>query len=61
VHKTRSEREATQREIERLEKDLQKAQKDEDRRALRERIRRLDAEQARLRRLLDALMTGAPG
>ena len=60
VHKTRSEREATQREIERLEKELQKAQKDEERRALRERIRRLDAEQARLRRLLDALMTGAP-
>lgn len=61
VHKTKSEREARQREIERLEKDLQKAQKDEERRALRERIRRLDEEQARLRRLLDAQMTGAPG
>lgn len=61
VHKTKSEREARQREIERLEKDLQKAQKDDERRALRERIRRLDEEQGRLRRLLDAQLTGAPG
>lgn len=61
VHKTKSERDEKQREIERLEKDLQKAQKDDERRALRERIRRLDEEQARLRRLLDAQMTGAPG
>lgn len=60
VYKTRSERDERLREIERLEKDLQKAQKEEERRALRQRIRRLDEEQARLRRLLDAQMGGAP-
>jgi hypothetical protein len=60
VYKTTSERDEKQREIERLEKELQKAQKEEDRRALRQRIRRLDEEQARLRRLLDAQMSGAP-
>ncbi len=60
VRKTRSEREERQREIEQAEKDLKKAQKDEERRALRARIRRLDEEQARLRRLLEAQMSGAP-
>lgn len=60
VYKTRSERDARQREIEQAEKDLQKAKSPEERKQLRERIRRLDEEQARLRRLLEAQMSGAP-
>lgn len=58
--RTRSEREAKQREIDKLEDRLKKAQKDDERRTLREQIRQLDIEQARLRRLYDAQLGGAP-
>ena len=37
-----------------------KTEKDEDRKALREQIRRLDTERARLRRLQENLESGAP-
>jgi len=60
AHKTRSEREAREREIDKLEEQLKKADKEDDRKALRERIRQLDVEQARLRRLLEAQLGGAP-
>lgn len=60
AHATRSERDAKRREIEKAEEQLKKAEKEEDRKALREKIRQLDGEQARLRRLLDAQMAGAP-
>lgn len=60
AHATRSERDARRAEIERAEKELEKAQREDERKALREKIRRLDIEQARLRRLLDAQMSGAP-
>lgn len=60
VYKTRSEREAKQREINKLEEQLKKAQKEDERKALRDQIRQLDSDQARLRRLFDAQMSGAP-
>ena len=60
AYKTKSEREARQREIDKLEEQLKKAEKDDERKALREKIRQLDVEQARLRRLLDAQLSGAP-
>jgi hypothetical protein len=60
ARKTRNEREHRQREIEKLEEQLKKADKDEERKSLREKIRQLDVEQTRLRRLLEAQMSGAP-
>lgn len=60
AHATRSERDAKKREIDKAEEQLKKAEKEDERKALRERIRQLDAEHARLRRLLDAQMSGAP-
>lgn len=60
AYKTKSERDSKQREIEKLEEQLKKAEKDDERKALREKIRQLDSEQARLRRLLDTQMSGAP-
>lgn len=60
AYKTRSERDGKQREIEKLEEQLKKAEKEDERKALREKIRQLDSEQARLRRLLDTQMGGAP-
>ncbi|MEN9628550.1 MAG: hypothetical protein RJA10_1777, partial [Pseudomonadota bacterium] len=39
---------------------LKKAEKEDERKALRDRIRQLDSEMARLRRLLDVQMGGAP-
>lgn len=60
AYKTRTERDTRQREIDKAEEQLKKASKEEDRKALREKIRQLDAEHARLRRLLDVQMQGAP-
>lgn len=60
AHATRSEREAKQREIAQAEEQLKKADKEDLRKALRERIRQLDAEQARLRRLLELQLRAAP-
>jgi flagellar motility protein MotE (MotC chaperone) len=60
AYKTRSERDARQREIGKLEEQLKKAEKEDERKALREKIRQLDSEMARLRRLLDVQMGGAP-
>lgn len=58
--KTRSERDAWRREIETLEEQLKQAENHDERKSLRERIHRLDSEMARLRRLLDLQMSGAP-
>jgi major membrane immunogen (membrane-anchored lipoprotein) len=60
AHKTRSERDSRQREIGKLEEQLKKSEKEDERKTLREKIRQLDIEQARLRRLLDAQISGAP-
>jgi flagellar motility protein MotE (MotC chaperone) len=60
AYATRSERDAKKREIDKAEEQLKKAEKDDERKALREKIRQLDSEHARLRRLLDAQMSGAP-
>lgn len=60
VYTTRQERDRTTREIERLEEQLKKAKTEDERKSTRERIRQLDAEQARLRRLHDVQMKGAP-
>ena len=60
AYKTKSERDAKQREITKLEDQLKKAEKEDERKALREKIRQLDGEQARLRRLLDMQMGAAP-
>ena len=60
AHATRQERDARQREIESLEEQLKKAEKDDERKSLREKIRQLDAEAARLRRLLELQLGAAP-
>ena len=60
AYATRSERDAKRREIDKAEEQLKKAEKEEERKALREKIRQLDGEQARLRRLLDMQMGAAP-
>jgi flagellar motility protein MotE (MotC chaperone) len=60
AYKTRSKRDAKNREIEQLEEQLKKAQKDDERKALREKIRQLDEEQAQLRRVLDQQLRQAP-
>ncbi len=60
VYRTRTERERARSEVERLEAQLKKAEKDDERKTLRERIRALDTEQARLRRLQETLEMGAP-
>lgn len=60
VYRTRQQRATNQQRIEALEAQLKKADKEDERKLLRERIRDLDTEQARLRRLLDNLERGAP-
>lgn len=60
AHATRSERDAKKREIDKAEEQLKKAEKEDERKALREKIRQLDAEHLRLRRLLEAQMSGEP-
>lgn len=60
AYRTKTEREARQREIDKLEEQLKKAQKDDERKSLREKIRQLDEEQSRLRRLLDTQMRAEP-
>jgi len=60
VYRTRTERERSRSEIERLEAQLKKAEKEDERKTLRDRIRALDVEQARLRRLQETLEAAAP-
>lgn len=60
LYRTRTERERARSEIDRLEAQLKKAEKDDERKTLRERIRGLDVEHARLRRLQDTLEAAAP-
>jgi hypothetical protein len=60
AYDTRQERDKRRRDIDEAEAALKKADTDEQRQALRRRIRQLDVEEGRLRRLLEAQMNGAP-
>lgn len=60
VHKARSQRDAIQRDIDRAEAQLKKAEKEDERKQLRDRIRNLDQDKARVRRLIETLELGAP-
>lgn len=60
AYNTKSERDARQREIDKLEDQLKKSQKDDERKSLREKIKQLDQERARLRRLLEQQMRAEP-
>lgn len=60
VYKTRQQRDSTRSEMNRTENELKKAEKDEDRKRLREKLRQLESEQGRLRRLLETLESGEP-
>lgn len=60
AYKTRKERESVARDIGKAEDELKKADKDDLRRALREKIRRLDDDYARLGRQLDRQMREEP-
>jgi hypothetical protein len=55
LYKARQQRDGVKRDIEKAEAQLKKAEKEDERKALRERIRALDHDHARLRRLVDAL------
>ena len=60
AYKTRKEREAIEREIGKAEEELKKADKDDLRKTLRDKIRRLDDEYARLGRQLDRQLREEP-
>lgn len=60
VYKLRQQRDHNTREIAKLEEQLKKAAKDDERKALRDRIRHLDQDQQRLRRTIDTLTSVAP-
>lgn len=60
VYKTRQQRDANRAEIDKLEAQLKKTDKEDERKALRDKLRNLDEEQGRLRRLLENLESGAP-
>ena len=60
VYRTRQERDKGRAEITTLEAQLKKAEKEDERKALRDKLRNLDTEQGRLRRLLDTLEAAAP-
>lgn len=60
AYKTRKERETIQKDIGKAEDELKKADKDDVRKALREKIRRLDDEYARLGRQLDRQLREEP-
>lgn len=60
VYRLRQQRDRNSTEIARLEEQLKKAQKDDERKALRDKIRDLDREQARLRRTAETLESVAP-
>lgn len=60
AYKTRKERESVEREIGKAEEELKKADKDDVRKTLRDKIRRLDDEHARLGRQLERQMREEP-
>lgn len=60
AYRTKSERESREREIQKLEDQLKKAKTDDERKSLRDRIRQLEDERSRLRRLLDTQMRAEP-
>jgi hypothetical protein len=60
VYKTRQEISKYRSETDRLESQLKKAEKEDERKTLRDQIRKLDRERARLRHLLETLESGAP-
>ena len=60
VYRTRQERDKGRSEINTLEVQLKKAEKEDERKALRDKLRQLDIEQGRLRRLLETLEAAAP-
>jgi flagellar motility protein MotE (MotC chaperone) len=60
IYKARGQRDAIQRDIDRAEAQLKKAEKEDERKQLRDRIRNLDQDKARVRRLIETLELGAP-
>ena len=58
--RTRRELQRNRSEIDKQEADLKKAEKDEDRKRIRDTLRNLDSERARLRRLIDIQEAAAP-
>ena len=60
VYRTRQERDKGRTEITTLETQLKKAEKEEERKTLRDKLRNIDIEQGRLRRLLETLEAAAP-
>lgn len=60
VYKARSERDKIQSDIDKAEAQLKKAEKEDERKTLRDRIRNLDQDKARVRRLIETLELGAP-
>lgn len=60
LYRTRRERDTARSEIDKLERQLKKAEKDDERKQLREQIHKLDVEHARLRRLAQTLESAAP-
>lgn len=55
LYKARQQRDGVKRDIDKAEAQLKKAEKDDERKTLRERIRALDQDHARLRRLVETL------
>jgi hypothetical protein len=60
LFRTRQQRDTNRTEINKLEEQLKKASTDEERKVIRDKIRQIDSEQARLRRLIDTLESAAP-
>lgn len=60
LYKSRQELAKNRSETDKLESQLKKAEKEDERKSLRDRIRALDHERARLRRLVETLELGAP-
>lgn len=60
IYKARAQRDNIQKDIDKAEAQLKKAEKEDERKHLRDRIRNLDQDKARVRRLIETLELGAP-
>lgn len=60
LYRTKQQRDAHRAEIDKLEEQLKKAATDEERKVIRDKIKQMDSEQARLRRLVNTLEQAAP-